>query len=429
MRFPPPTLLVALCHSREQAEEVKARLAEWLTPRGLAFSEDKTRIVYLDEGCDFLGFNVRRYQGKLLIKPSDVAVKRFRKRLAVEMLAQCFECPAFVPLHSPSRYAGSAQYCPRYGRIDAALSWRCPAQTGRCAMERSSSLYPRLAVVVGAFVLTWGGLVPGQAAASAAVETCEGLSATITGTNGADTLTGTSGNDVIVGLGGNDTISGLGGDDTICAGGGNDTVYGDVENPPPLLFIAGNDRILGEGGTDDLFGDFRAFTTIAGVGVPGANDYLDGGEGGDTIYGNSETTTSGGGGSVGAANNTIKGGSGNDVIYGGSRTLTFTTVVLALANGNDDIDAGDGADLVFGDNENLNLGALTTSSGSRDTITTGEGADTIYGDAKNLTGTLVPVLGGHDDTIDGGVGSDGGDAGPGTADDCTDTETVINCEL
>jgi RNA-directed DNA polymerase len=76
--------LVALCHSREQAEQVKARLAEWLAPRGLAFNEDKTRVVHLDEGVDFLGFNVRRYRGKLLIKPSNAAVKRIRARLTTE---------------------------------------------------------------------------------------------------------------------------------------------------------------------------------------------------------------------------------------------------------------------------------------------------------------------------------------------------------
>ena len=55
VRFPPATHLVALCHSREQAEQVKARLANWLTPRGLTFNEDKTRIVHLTEGFDFLG--------------------------------------------------------------------------------------------------------------------------------------------------------------------------------------------------------------------------------------------------------------------------------------------------------------------------------------------------------------------------------------
>jgi RNA-directed DNA polymerase len=85
VRFPPPTLLVAFCHTRQEAERVKARLAAWLAPRGLAFNEDKTRIVTLDEGFDFLGFNVRRYHGKLLIKPAKTAVKRIRERLRTEL--------------------------------------------------------------------------------------------------------------------------------------------------------------------------------------------------------------------------------------------------------------------------------------------------------------------------------------------------------
>jgi RNA-directed DNA polymerase len=79
--------LVAFCHSRQQADQVKARLAGWLQPRGLAFNEDKTRVVGLDDGADFLGFNLRRYRGKLLIKPSKAAVKRIRQRLSAEMRA------------------------------------------------------------------------------------------------------------------------------------------------------------------------------------------------------------------------------------------------------------------------------------------------------------------------------------------------------
>jgi RNA-directed DNA polymerase len=77
--------LVVHCHTRQQAVEVKARLAEWLTPRGLAFNEDKTKVVSLSEGYDFLGFNVRRYRAKLLIKPSKQAVRRIRKRLRDEL--------------------------------------------------------------------------------------------------------------------------------------------------------------------------------------------------------------------------------------------------------------------------------------------------------------------------------------------------------
>lgn len=79
--------LVALCHTRQQAEQVKARLTARLAPRGLTFNEDKTRIVHLSEGFDFLGFTVRHYRnpGKLLITPSKAAVKRFRARLRSEV--------------------------------------------------------------------------------------------------------------------------------------------------------------------------------------------------------------------------------------------------------------------------------------------------------------------------------------------------------
>jgi RNA-directed DNA polymerase len=79
--------LVALCHTRDEAQQVKARLADWLAPRGLAFNEDKTRVVTLDEGFDFLGFTVRRQSGKLLIKPSKAALRRIRERLRTEMRA------------------------------------------------------------------------------------------------------------------------------------------------------------------------------------------------------------------------------------------------------------------------------------------------------------------------------------------------------
>jgi RNA-directed DNA polymerase len=78
--------MVVLCHSQQQAEHVKAQLAKWRQPRGLAFNEDKTKIVHLSEGFDFLGFNIRRYPNrKLLIKPSQAAIRRVRERLASEL--------------------------------------------------------------------------------------------------------------------------------------------------------------------------------------------------------------------------------------------------------------------------------------------------------------------------------------------------------
>jgi len=79
--------MVALCHTQVQAEQVKARMAEWLAPRGLSFNEAKTRIVTLEDGFEFLGFTIRRHAGKLITRPSKAAIKRVKHRLAVEMHA------------------------------------------------------------------------------------------------------------------------------------------------------------------------------------------------------------------------------------------------------------------------------------------------------------------------------------------------------
>lgn len=69
---------VVTCHSKELLETmVKPWVERFLRERGLALSEEKTRIVHIDEGFDFLGWNFRKYGGKLLIKPSRKNVKAF----------------------------------------------------------------------------------------------------------------------------------------------------------------------------------------------------------------------------------------------------------------------------------------------------------------------------------------------------------------
>jgi RNA-directed DNA polymerase len=57
--------------------EVKPWVVQFLATRGLQLSEEKTRIVHIDEGFDFLGWNFRKYAGKLLIKPSKKNAKAF----------------------------------------------------------------------------------------------------------------------------------------------------------------------------------------------------------------------------------------------------------------------------------------------------------------------------------------------------------------
>jgi RNA-directed DNA polymerase len=81
---------VVFCESQEDAQWVKDHLLPpWLAERGLTLSEEKTRIVHLTEGFDFLGCTVKHYHApqttrsgyKLLIKPSKKAVTRKRQEL------------------------------------------------------------------------------------------------------------------------------------------------------------------------------------------------------------------------------------------------------------------------------------------------------------------------------------------------------------
>lgn len=123
--------------------------------------------------------------------------------------------------------------------------------------------------------------------------TCQGIRATIVGTEAGDTLKGTAGRDVIAGLGGNDIIDGGGGNDLICGGAGPDTLRGGTGNDK-LFGAAGNDILNGGDGSDDLDG---------GAG----NDTLKGGKGADDLFG-------------GAGNDQLFGGPGTDRISGGGGT-------------------------------------------------------------------------------------------------------------
>ncbi len=65
-------------YSKELLEnEVEPLIANFLAARGLELSQEKTKITHIEEGFDFLGQNIRKYDGKLLIKPSKENVKAF----------------------------------------------------------------------------------------------------------------------------------------------------------------------------------------------------------------------------------------------------------------------------------------------------------------------------------------------------------------
>ncbi len=60
-----PMIFVAIGANKDVVEEAKSLIEIFLKERGLSLSPEKTRIVHIDEGFDFLGWNLRKYGGKL----------------------------------------------------------------------------------------------------------------------------------------------------------------------------------------------------------------------------------------------------------------------------------------------------------------------------------------------------------------------------
>lgn len=68
--------------TRELLEkEIIPIVEDFLDSRGLELSKEKTKITHINDGFDFLGQNLRKYRGKLIIKPSKVNVKKFLEKV------------------------------------------------------------------------------------------------------------------------------------------------------------------------------------------------------------------------------------------------------------------------------------------------------------------------------------------------------------
>lgn len=79
--------------SKEGIEEILPRVIEWLANRGLKLNQEKTQIKHISEGINFLGFNIRQYQGKCLIKPQK---EKLRGKLR-EIKSWLYEHPNLKP--------------------------------------------------------------------------------------------------------------------------------------------------------------------------------------------------------------------------------------------------------------------------------------------------------------------------------------------
>jgi RNA-directed DNA polymerase len=69
-------------NSKEVLEnKIKPTIRKFLSERGLMLSEEKTYITHIHTGFDFLGFTIRKYNGKLIIKPSKKNVKTLLSKI------------------------------------------------------------------------------------------------------------------------------------------------------------------------------------------------------------------------------------------------------------------------------------------------------------------------------------------------------------
>lgn len=110
--------------------EVRPWIETFLAQRGLRLSTAKTKIVHIDEGFDFLGWNFRKYSGKLLIKPSKKNVKTFYTKLRnviSENLGHKQE--NLIRVLNPMLRGWAQYHSPvvakeTFSRIDSLLCWR-----------------------------------------------------------------------------------------------------------------------------------------------------------------------------------------------------------------------------------------------------------------------------------------------------------------
>ena len=101
---------VITAKSKEQLEAIKPTIEEWLRERGLELNHEKTRIVSIYDGFNFLGFNVRMFQGKCLFKPQKEKVLGFLRELRAWLKAHASITAREVIIQLNAKIRGWANY-------------------------------------------------------------------------------------------------------------------------------------------------------------------------------------------------------------------------------------------------------------------------------------------------------------------------------
>jgi len=73
---------IVTAETKEVAEQAKELIRDFLKQRGLELSEEKTVITHINDGFDFLGWNFRKYNGTLIIKPSKKSIGNLLDKLS-----------------------------------------------------------------------------------------------------------------------------------------------------------------------------------------------------------------------------------------------------------------------------------------------------------------------------------------------------------
>ena len=85
--------------SKEQLDKVKPAIEVWLEERGLTLHPDKTQIVKVSDGFNFLGFNIRTHRGSCLTTPQKDKVLSLLRRLRNWLKDNKTELPGNVIRH------------------------------------------------------------------------------------------------------------------------------------------------------------------------------------------------------------------------------------------------------------------------------------------------------------------------------------------
>ena len=109
---------------------VKPWVEAFLRERGLQLSGEKTKVVHIEQGFDFLGWNFRKYSEKLLIKPSKKNAQAFYGKVR-EIIASSLALPTVTLikrldpiLRGWARYHQGVVAKATFSKLDHQIGWK-----------------------------------------------------------------------------------------------------------------------------------------------------------------------------------------------------------------------------------------------------------------------------------------------------------------